>query len=197
MAMAEDEGPYDRIMYVGRLVPSKKVDVLVRAFALTELRQTGATLTLVGEGSARATLEALVEAHGLAKSVDFLGHVDKVSELRDLYRSALASVSPGYVGLSLTQSCGFGVPMVISRDEPHSPELELQRFGGVTYFETDSCFSLAKILDGFPRAAQSDARERLRLSVRGSYSAEAMAAGLVAALRNENQNLGGDGWPKK
>lgn len=45
-------------------------------------------------------------------------------DIYDVYANALVSVSPGYVGLSLTQSLSFGVPMLIAIDEAHVPEID-------------------------------------------------------------------------
>ena len=65
------------------------------------------------------------------------------------YKHALFSVSPGYVGLSITQSFGFGVPMLISEKEHHSPEIDAARLGfNSKFFITDNIDDLAfNILD--------------------------------------------------
>ena len=52
---------------------------------------------------------------GIDRDVIFYGHVSEPSELRSVYGASVASLSPGYVGLSVTQSLGFGVPMIVSR----------------------------------------------------------------------------------
>lgn len=214
-ALAE---PYSIVLYVGRLVAEKKVDLLIRGYRASSLHKRRVQLVIVGEGSERENLEFLAAELDIALHVTFLGQIAGVDELRAHYAHALCSVSPGYVGLSLTQSLGFGVPMLVSRDEPHSPEIELARLGGVTYFDTDSASALAAALDtalaatchSFPTTAgvgelraepqtepvdDSSARVALAAAVRDSYSAEAMAAGILAALNNTPQQLGDDGWP--
>jgi glycosyltransferase involved in cell wall biosynthesis len=188
-------GVYDRILYVGRLVKEKKVDVLIRGFALTAVAAEGARLTIVGDGEAKDELQALAKSLDIAELVDFLGHEGRLPVLKELYETAICSVSPGYVGLSLTQSLGFGVPMAVSRDEPHSPELELQRYGGVHFFDTDSPASLADVIDSLPRRDAGGDRSVLSEKVMRSYSAQSMAVGLNAALNNRVQVLGADGWP--
>ena len=44
--------------------------------------------------------------------------------LEKIYKTALCSISPGYVGLSIIQSFSFGVPMIVSKNENHSPEID-------------------------------------------------------------------------
>ena len=63
------------------------------------------------------------------------------------------SVSPGYVGLSLTQSLWFGVPALIARDEPHAPEIEAAKPGmNAVFFDSDEPEALGKALvDAFER----------------------------------------------
>ncbi|WBM79380.1 glycosyltransferase [Cryobacterium breve] len=173
----------------------KKVDVLIRGFLLSDLSARGVRLLIVGEGGERARLVALVSELGGDAVVSFLGQVSEVNELRHLYEDAICSVSPGYVGLSLTQSLGFGVPMLVSRDEPHSPELELARIGGVSFFDTDSPKSLAGLFNDLQIQGNAASRQTTNSAVRDTYSAEAMAAGITSALRNTHQELGADGWP--
>lgn len=117
-------------IFVGRLVPEKKPDVLVRAYLdAREQLPKEAGLTLVGDGPLRPSLERLVANADAGESVRFVGHVSDVAALRSLYAGALASVSPGYVGLSLIQSLGFGIPMIIARAPNHAPEIEAAREG--------------------------------------------------------------------
>lgn len=188
--------PRYRVTYVGRLEASKKVDLLVRAFAASGLRN-GCRLTVVGFGSELEALRSLSVSLGVGDSVDFTGELTEASALSRLYSESIVSVSPGYVGLSITQSLGFGVPMIIARDEPHAPEIELHRFGGVTFFRSDSVDELARALER--TAADSSTVDRPALSARvvADYSAEAMAAGLLAALSARPQELNTDDhWPK-
>jgi glycosyltransferase involved in cell wall biosynthesis len=195
LGVAVGDGPYRNVLYVGRLVASKKVDVLIRGFLLSDLRDRGVRLVIVGDGQERSRLTSLVSTLGGDGSVDFTGHIADVATLRGLYENALCSVSPGYVGLSLTQSLGFGVPMIVSRDEPHAPEIELARLGGVSYFDTDLPGSLARALEELEPSEQATERRSRIARISETYSAESMAAGLLAALSNLPQELEEDGWP--
>lgn len=84
---ASTSGASRRILFVGKFVPKKGVDVLVNAMA--ELRGSGveATLVLVGGGPGEAKLREQVSRLGLQPSVEFVGWV-KNHELPSQYRRA-------------------------------------------------------------------------------------------------------------
>ena len=172
------------IIYVGRLVGSKKVAVLLEAFALTACRADGATLSIVGAGEESAALLELARRLGCQESIRFSGEITNLQIIRDLYADAFVSISPGYAGLSLTQSLGFGVPVIVSRNEPHSPEIELHRFGNVSYFATDNADDLAKMIDEAWAKRAVILNEAVAEPIKRLYSAETMAKGLAAAFRN-------------
>lgn len=170
------------ILYVGRLEPKKKVDLLVRGFARALETEPDIILRIVGGGSEETSIRDLVTSLGIGDSVIFEGWIDGPEKLRGFYASAFRSASPGFIGLGLTQSAGFGIPMIAARDEPHSPEVELADAGAVEWFESDDPDSLASAITAAyaHRAALPDTE--LSGWVRDRYSAEAMAAGLEAAL---------------
>ena len=109
-------------VYVGRLVATKKPGLLLEGFlrARSEL-PAGARLVFVGDGPVRPELERDAAAAGAADAVSVLGRVTDFERLRSVYAEAIASVSPGEVGLTIVQSLGFGVPMAIARDEGTAP----------------------------------------------------------------------------
>lgn len=109
---------------VGRLVEEKRPELLVSAFlsVLPEL-PSGTRLLVVGDGPLRPRLEALAAESG--GSVEILGAVTDIEELRMLYARSVAAVASGTVGLSIMQSLAFGVPLIYADDERHGPEIGL------------------------------------------------------------------------
>jgi glycosyltransferase involved in cell wall biosynthesis len=61
------------IVAIGRLVPIKRLERLIDAFAVVAGRVPGSLLYLVGDGSERVTLQARVSAAGLLDRVTFVG----------------------------------------------------------------------------------------------------------------------------
>lgn len=175
----------DDVLYVGRLVEQKKPELLLRAFALAAPHLPSHTrLLLVGEGHVGPQLKRTAAELHLRDRVVFAGPVYEVEHLLPYYAQARVSVSPGYVGLTLTQSLGFGVPMILPRDEPHAPEIELAEAEPlVRWCDRDSPESLAQALqEAFRSPPTEAARGAARERVMATYSADSMAAGFRAAI---------------
>jgi glycosyltransferase involved in cell wall biosynthesis len=174
-------------IYVGRLVSSKKPMLLLDAFALAvDDLPADCDLVFVGDGPLRRDLEARSRELGLESRVEFKGHVSDLEKLHELYSTSLASVSPGYVGLSITQSFAFGVPMIIARDEPHAPEIEAAVEGvNSRMFDSDSPSSLAGALRVFTENKDSwiERRTSIASDCAKRYSAELMAGRIGEAVR--------------
>lgn len=171
-------------VYVGRLEPAKKVDLLVSAFAASGLAREGARLVIVGGGSQEEALRKLASDLDVDGAVDFRGWMSEFDALAETYSHAFVANSPGFAGLGLTQALGFGVPMIIARGEPHSPEIELATSGAAFWVASDDVAEYATALvrafasrDGVPVG-------EVAANVASKYSAERMAEGLQSALMN-------------
>lgn len=105
-------GAQDRplVVYVGRLAPEKRVDVLLRAWPRIA-RRTGAVLAIVGDGPLCKELQALAPG----RDIRWLGFIHHRAGLADLLASADAVVSPGEVetfGLAALESLASGTPVL-------------------------------------------------------------------------------------
>lgn len=167
---------------VGRLVPRKKPDLLVRAFKHARdynMVPPEARLIVVGTGAMKNDLEFYCRMNGLSSHVIFTGAIYETGELRRLYRKAICAVNPGYAGLSVTQACGFGVPNLVAKGEPHSPEIEVCVDGqNAVYFDSNDAVSLANCLSQFyaDRARWLNKRKDLSDETGQRYSFEKMAS---------------------
>ncbi len=103
--------------YLGRLKRYKRVDLVVRAFALLDGRD--ARLEIAGKGDDRDRLEDLVAKLNIEDRVRFLGYITE-GEKRDLLRrswaTVLASPKEGW-GISNLESAACGTP-VVAADSP-------------------------------------------------------------------------------
>lgn len=72
---ADRPSPAFEFFYLGRMVQEKGVDILLRAFAIVRQRRpnAGARLLLIGDGTARAEMERLVDELGVSDAVVFAG----------------------------------------------------------------------------------------------------------------------------
>jgi glycosyltransferase involved in cell wall biosynthesis len=112
----------DRLLFVGRLVEKKGVDVLLRAMSQVIAARPSARLTLVGHGPLEASLRTLAAAEGVLDHVDFAGPRAQ-RDLPALYRAASVFVAPFReavggdregLGLVLVEALGCGCPVVAS-----------------------------------------------------------------------------------
>ncbi len=111
LAMSDDE---EALVWVGRMVPVKNLDMLVTAVAAAAHDRPHLKLHLIGDGQCRAPLEARIAAEGLQKLVRFEGPAPH-DRLPDWYRSAnltvLSSHSEGLPNV-LRESLACGTPYV-------------------------------------------------------------------------------------
>lgn len=179
---AVGEGRCERrdFLYVGRLEPAKKVDLAVRALA--EMGEESASLRIVGDGSEMSRLKQLARDLGVEEKVIFEGWINDFLKLRGFYSKAVASLSTGFAGLGLTQSLGFGVPMLVAIDEPHSPEIELAESGGVLWFVENDPIALATCMREAWAKRSTLPLPSVSKWVAERYSAESMAEGIERAL---------------
>jgi glycosyltransferase involved in cell wall biosynthesis len=176
----------NNIIYVGRLIADKKPILLYQGFKKALKQLPEATLIIIGEGPERAKLLQLSRKDGLEHRVLIPGEVTDVSLLKEYYKHALLSASPGYVGLSITQSLGYGVPMIIARDEKHSPELEAVKEGfNAQFFNSNDENSLAQGLISFfdNKDKWLKVRNEIVEDCRNRYSIEAMTATFLNLLK--------------
>ncbi|TPG21727.1 glycosyltransferase [Sphingomonas koreensis] len=103
--------PGDRFLLgIGRLEPQKRWQRLIEAMRTIADRRV--KLVILGEGSERAALEALIARHGLADRVSLPGHIrDPGTAIRRAAVVVLVSEYEGVPGV-LRESLAFGTPVV-------------------------------------------------------------------------------------
>ncbi|MCB1004807.1 MAG: glycosyltransferase family 4 protein, partial [Acidimicrobiales bacterium] len=172
------------VVAVGRLVPVKHFDVLIRVMAEVRRRRPDATLTIVGEGYERRNLDQVVRELDAESWVTFAGRIDD-DELVELYRRAWvvasASSHEGW-GMTLTEAAACGTPAVATRISGHLDAVAEGTGGLLAEDERELAEQLAAVL-GDPGL-----RDRLSagaLEHAQQFTWEATAAGTLAALAQE------------
>lgn len=110
-----------RLLFMSRLIPSKGLDILLRAVAILDARNISIELVIGGDGPCREEWEALARKLAL-RNVAFLGAIQP-SEVADLFREASIFVLPSIVrdntgepwGLVINEATSMGLPIVVSR----------------------------------------------------------------------------------
>lgn len=103
------------VVYVGGLVPCKRVDVLLRAAARVARRRPGLRVAVVGDGDRRGDLQALAARLGLDGIVEFVGDQPPPEVARWLRRARLFALTSEVEGLpmAMLEALSCGVPVVV------------------------------------------------------------------------------------
>jgi glycosyltransferase involved in cell wall biosynthesis len=175
------DGPPYHLVHVGAFDGMKGQEVAVRALSRLLARGLDATLTLLGDGPARAVAERIASAEGVASRCVFTGEVRDVPErLAASHLFLLPSRSEG-AALSLAEAMAAGCPALV-HDLPGPRE----------FCRDGACVALVPSLDpGTWSEAVArlllDPAERSRLSAAGraaaaSWTLEESVARLEAVL---------------
>ena len=102
-------------LFVGRVAHEKNIGFLLEALAHARQARPDLLFVVAGEGPAMADLKAQVRALGLRDSVQFIGYLDRRSELPDCYAAADVFVFASRTetqGLVLLEAMAAGLPVI-------------------------------------------------------------------------------------
>jgi len=172
------------VVAVGRLVPVKRFDRLIRVLARLRERHPTLRAVISGEGYERPQLEALVDELGARDWLDLPGHTSD-AELLALYRRAWvvtsSSVREGW-GMTITEAAACGTPAVVSRISGHVDAVEEGRSGLLAAGEDELLDRLDEVLgDEVLRRRLSDGA----LANAARYTWMNTAHGALRALADE------------
>jgi len=103
-----------RLIHIGRLIPWKRTDMLIRSFKKVKETYPKAELLIIGTGPEEASLKKLGHDLGLDDSVFFLGGVYKPEEIGMYLIESTAYVLAGMGGISINDAMIFGKPVICS-----------------------------------------------------------------------------------
>ena len=111
------------LLFSGRLYAEKKVDFLLRAFALLKKSCPDVALLIIGDGEERVNLEQSAKQLEL-QDVHFLGERVDPKDTAAYFSLADLMVIPGLVGLAIVHGFAYGLPLITTQHDFHSPEIE-------------------------------------------------------------------------
>jgi phosphatidylinositol alpha-1,6-mannosyltransferase len=161
------------VLCVGRIVPRKGQDVLVRTFGAVLDAVPGAALVIVGDGPARRTVERLAAQTAPAGSIVFAGEVSD-EDLPSLYSAADVFAMPcrsrwggleveGF-GIVFMEAASAGLPVVAGRSGG-AAEAVVDGDTGLVVDGTDDAAvveAIVRLLRDPPAASAMGARGRAR-----------------------------------
>jgi glycosyltransferase involved in cell wall biosynthesis len=174
------------IGYVGRLVPEKGIDILLRAIS----DAPGTRCLIVGTGPSERELRALANSLGIADRIEWRGYVEHDS-MPAVYPEMDLLVLPSRTtpnwreqfGRVVIEALSCGVP-VMSSDSGEPPAL-IEATGGGWTFAEERAEQLAELLR-WADHHREELRQRGdvgRAKARELFSADAVAASFIAAIR--------------
>lgn len=184
-ATAEVAAAPGTIVYAGRLIREKRLDLLLDAVAALPPR-LAVRLVIFGEGPEREALVGRIAALGLGERVELRGHVPEAAEVWRTVRAAAVAVQPSSregFGIFPLEAMALGVPVVYA-DSIDSAVVELVRDGidglRVPAQQGALTAALARLLsDGPLRSALGRAAARRA----EEYDLERLAGRMEALLR--------------
>jgi len=119
------------ILAVGRLCWEKGFDLLLQAFAKSELAQRGVRLTILGEGPDRSSLEAMAKKLGIEASVSMPGVVQAPEEW--MARCAVFVLPSRYEGFPnvLLEAMAMGCPVIATDCQSGPREIIRDKIDGL------------------------------------------------------------------
>ena len=186
-----DAGSPLRLLAVGRLIPRKGIDRLLRAVQLAQKRGAAVALEILGSGESEDDLRALASELAV-DGVSFAGFVDQAG-LPEHYAAAGAFVFPTLrdpFGFVLLEAMAAGLPVVTSPWAGATRDLVVDGENGLVV-DPDDVDALADAL--LRLAGDADLRARLG---RAAYAAtlartpDAAASGYVRAIEHALENPG-------
>lgn len=181
LARPTHDGPV-RLITVGRLVPVKGFDLLIKAVGQVLRAGIEVRLDIVGDGPERASLEGSVAREGLGGSVRFRGSLrpdELVAALRDADAYVLASRSEGF-GVALVEALATGLPAVATRSG--GPESIVSETDGILV-APDDVDALAAGLGSLVAGLATYDNERIAEGVRRRFGREVIGARLTSLYR--------------
>lgn len=174
-----------RVLYAGRLVPVKRLEVLLEAWArICRDDPSGAILQLAGFGPERERLETKVRSLGVNEHVQFLGFLSE-SEMIRAYQAASVFVSISRdegMPNSVLEAMACGLPVVLSDIGPHREIMGESRAG--EFCAGDDPVELAGMLRKMMESPEQRALmgSEARLAMMERFSWRKTAEGLKALL---------------
>lgn len=111
---------HPRLLFIGRLIPSKRVDIAINYFKKLKLSITNLELDIVGDGPEESTLKSLAKG---VEGIHFHGAQNQEEILSNYFEQCSLVFIPGHTGLSINHAFLYGRGYITLDVEKHAPEI--------------------------------------------------------------------------
>jgi len=111
------------VIFAGRLLENKHVDVLVKSIALVKKDYPQIKAFIIGNGPEKHTLEQLIKTLQLEDNVKLLGFLEKHTNLYALFKSSKVFVFPSTregFGIAALEANACGLPVITTNDKDNA-----------------------------------------------------------------------------
>lgn len=130
------------IAFIGRLIPSKKLDIILRLALMLKSDEFPINIVFIGDGEEKDRLENMAQEFGLSSNVWFYGCCFDENINAELLYNADLCLSPGEVGLTAIHSLMFGLPVATHNNlNRQGPEFEAIIDGETGFFFNENDLS--------------------------------------------------------
>jgi glycosyltransferase involved in cell wall biosynthesis len=151
---APEHTVHSDIIYVGRLLEHKRVDLLIQAVALVKPTKPEVSCIIVGQGPERPVLETLVQELEVQSNVTFFNTIKDNVELYGLMKASKMLVQPSIregFGLVVVEANACGIPVITtSHAQNAARDLIVEGQNGLLTEVDATCLAekILTILDG-------------------------------------------------
>jgi glycosyltransferase involved in cell wall biosynthesis len=171
--------------YVGRLVPIKDLDTLVRAFVQVAAAVPRARLLMVGDGECRATLEELASSLAVADAVRFVGWQSSLRHIHGAVDVAVLSSLNEGTPVAIIEAMAAGLP-VVATSVGGVPDVVRNGFTG-TLVPIRSPDRLAAAMEALAKDPELRRQmgEAARVDARAQFGADRLVSSVAALYVEE------------
>lgn len=126
-----------RILHLSRLIPWKRVDMLIEAVKNLKTDFPDTELLIIGSGPEENNLKEQSKKLGVEESVKFLGGIYDQEVLGKYIMSSNIYVLAGMGGLSINDAMSFGLPVICSVCDGTEKKLVYNGLNGLYFKEGD------------------------------------------------------------
>jgi glycosyltransferase involved in cell wall biosynthesis len=139
------------LIFTGRLTKVKNIDLLIESHDLLNKKGIKLNVFILGDGSEKQALEALVKTKGLKNNYWFFGACYDEQKIGEFYFNAHVCVSPGNVGLTGIHSLTYGCPVITHNNfTKQMPEFEaIENLKTGCFFKEDDVEDLSNCIQTF------------------------------------------------
>jgi glycosyltransferase involved in cell wall biosynthesis len=171
-------------LFVGRLAPVKNHPLLLKAFQIAFLSNSGLRLWIVGDGSERKKLEGLARDLGIAERVTFFGEQLDVAPFFSAADVFIMSSKSEGLPISLLQALSLGLPAIVTGVGGMAEVVDLAK-AGFQVPPTDPAEMAAAMLR---MATNATEREQFAINAQGAFQSRFTLATMVAAYMDLYRN---------